>query len=250
MALVQFKYGSRAGESVPLEKDKTIVGRHKTCDCVIMHPMVSRKHFCVERNAGKFFLVDLESGNGTLVNGSRVTWVELSDGDNIQVGPFTLVFSSSEPSRVDTPVEEVADSTSGYESRGFDANHERIYPREYLAGIAHFNRRRYYEAHEVWEEIWLRSEGDTKTFYQMLIQAAVGLHHYEHGNARGGRGMHRNVNEKRARLGDQFMSLEISKFVRQFNEFFADLVDLGLEAAPGEERARPLIVLDDVAVDD
>src|SRR5262249_48291261 len=96
MALVQFKYGSRAGESVALEKDKTIVGRHKSCDCVIMHPMVSRKHFCVERNAGKFFLVDLESGNGTLVNGNRVSWVELNDGDNIQVGPFTLVFLTSE----------------------------------------------------------------------------------------------------------------------------------------------------------
>src|SRR5262249_24015941 len=116
MALVQFKYGSRAGENVLLEKDKTIVGRHKSCDCVIMHPMVSRKHFCLERSAGKFFLVDLGSGNGTLVNGSRVSWVELNDGDNIQVGPFTLVFLSSDSPKVDSS-REVVESTSNGESR-------------------------------------------------------------------------------------------------------------------------------------
>jgi len=249
MALVQFKYGSRAGESVALEKDKTIVGRHKSCDCVIMHPMVSRKHFCVERNAGKFFLVDLESGNGTLVNGNRVSWVELNDGDNIQVGPFTLVFLTSEPRQSDA-ASKAPEPAKIDEASGFDANHERVYPREYLAGIAHFNNRRYYEAHEVWEEIWLRSEGDTKTFYQMLIQAAVGLHHYERGNARGGRGMHRNVNEKCARLADQFMSLDVTEFVRRFNEFFDDLVDRGIEAAPDEEKSRPQIVLNDVSVDD
>ncbi|HEY6329060.1 MAG TPA: DUF309 domain-containing protein, partial [Blastocatellia bacterium] len=56
------------------------------------------------------------------------------------------------------------------------------YPRQYSDGIIHFNSRRYYEAHEVWEEVWLESTGTEKLFYQMLIQSAVGLHHYERGN--------------------------------------------------------------------
>ena len=117
------------------------------------------------------------------------------------------------------------------------------YPREYLEGIEHFNARRYFEAHEVWEEIWLRSEGETKLFYQMLIQAAVGLHHYERGNARGGRGMHNRVVEKLQLLPSFFMSLDLSDFAGQFRDFFADLIERNNEAAPPADKPRPSIHL-------
>src|SRR5204862_3147329 len=89
------------------------------------------------------------------------------------------------------------------------------YPREYLQGIEDFNAGRYFDAHEIWEEIWLRSSGDTKLFYQMLIQAAVGLHHYERGNARGARGMNTNVTDKLGRLPSAYMSLDLVEFARQ-----------------------------------
>lgn len=124
-----------------------------------------------------------------------------------------------------------------------DAEHRRIYPREYIEGIEHFNARRYFEAHEVWEEIWLRSAGDTKLFYQMLIQAAVGLHHYERGNARGGRGMHRRVVEKLQLLPSFYMSLDLAAFSEQFRSFFADLIENNIEAAPQAGRPRPCICL-------
>src|ERR1044072_8002816 len=105
-----------------------------------------------------------------------------------------------------------------------DAERERTYAREYIEGIEHFNARRYFEAHEIWEEIWLRSAGDTKLFYQMLIQAAVGLHHYERGNTRGGRGMHNRVVEKLQLLTSFYMSLDMADFSEQFRNFFAVLI--------------------------
>jgi predicted metal-dependent hydrolase len=129
------------------------------------------------------------------------------------------------------------------DTKPIDAEHERIYPREYIEGIEHFNARRYFEAHEIWEEIWLRSSGDTKLFYQMLIQAAVGLHHYERGNTRGGRGMHKRVVEKLQLLPSFYMSLDLADFSEQFKNFFADLIEDNIEAAPPADKPRPCIYL-------
>jgi len=52
-------------------------------------------------------------------------------------------------------------------------------------GLDHFNAREFFEAHEVWEEIWLREPEPEKTFLQGLIQLAAAFHHYGRGNCRG-----------------------------------------------------------------
>jgi uncharacterized protein len=245
MPSVIFNSGPRTGEKLVIEKDITTFGRHYSCDCELTHPTVSREHFRIERAGGKFLLVDRESGNGTFANGERVSWVELKDGDRIQAGPFMMIFKSDgEPvSRAASKDEASSDNHVDEKHPCFDERHRAVYPREYLEGVEHFNNRRYYDAHEVWEEIWLRSEGETKLFYQMLIQAAVGLHHYERGNARGARGMYKNVVEKIERLPYCFMSLDVADFSRQYKTFFAVLIESGSEAPPPETKPRPLIRL-------
>jgi hypothetical protein len=52
-------------------------------------------------------------------------------------------------------------------------------------GLEHFNSRRFFEAHEVWEEIWLVEAEPEKTFLQGLIQLAAAYHHYVRGNPSG-----------------------------------------------------------------
>ncbi|MFZ3331003.1 MAG: DUF309 domain-containing protein [Candidatus Acidiferrales bacterium] len=52
-------------------------------------------------------------------------------------------------------------------------------------GLAHFNARRFFEAHEVWEEIWLTEDEPERTFLQGLIQIAAAFHHYRRGNPEG-----------------------------------------------------------------
>jgi uncharacterized protein len=245
MPFVRFKTGSRKGEVVALDDNKIVFGRHLTCHCVLNHPTVSREHFFIERTAGKFLAVDNESGNGTLVNSERITWVELQDGDEIQAGPFVLKYRISESDDdiednlpLQKPVNELQVQKTGGEQE-FD------YPVEYLNGIKYFNARKYFEAHEAWEEIWLHSSGEAKLFYQMIIQAAVALYHYERKNPRGVRGMYNNVMEKLDRLPASFMSLNLEDFARQLKTFFAELLENDHENAFALDKPHPMIHLSD-----
>ncbi len=56
---------------------------------------------------------------------------------------------------------------------------------DFRAGINHFNSKRYFDAHEAWEKLWLEA-GPEKLFLQGLIQIAVGFFHIENGNLDGG----------------------------------------------------------------
>lgn len=59
------------------------------------------------------------------------------------------------------------------------------YDPRYLAGIEHFNVCDFFEAHEVWEDLWKDDQGPSRKFYQGLIQVAVCLYHFGNGNIRG-----------------------------------------------------------------
>jgi predicted metal-dependent hydrolase len=243
MASLVFDSGPQTGERILLEKGKVTFGRSKLCDFVLTHPTVSREHFHVERNNGKLFLVDHGGENGTFVNSERISWIELKDGDTIRAGPFTMIFKKDEIQAEMAERPDEREAQSGTLPPASELIAIEFYPREYLRGIEDFNAGRYFDAHEIWEEIWLRSSGDTKLFYQMLIQAAVGLHHYERGNARGARGMHANVTDKLGRLPPVFMSLDLVDFARQFKLALCELIDNADEAAPGESMHRPRITL-------
>ncbi len=56
---------------------------------------------------------------------------------------------------------------------------------QFQRGVAHFNAREFFEAHEVWEEIWLAVPEPEKTFLQGMIQIAAAFHHHGRGNMRG-----------------------------------------------------------------
>ncbi|MGB0036326.1 MAG: DUF309 domain-containing protein [Candidatus Acidiferrales bacterium] len=56
---------------------------------------------------------------------------------------------------------------------------------KFQRGLDHFNAREFFEAHEVWEEIWLVEAEPEKTFLQGLIQIAAACHHYCRGNPSG-----------------------------------------------------------------
>jgi predicted metal-dependent hydrolase len=52
-------------------------------------------------------------------------------------------------------------------------------------GIDNFNARRFWEAHESWETLWLEAESDLRRFLQGLIQIAAAYHHVQRGTYRG-----------------------------------------------------------------
>jgi len=59
---------------------------------------ISRKHAEIRRENDRYYLIDLESRNGTLVNGSRVARVEIRDRDKIKIGEYTLDFMAPDGS--------------------------------------------------------------------------------------------------------------------------------------------------------
>lgn len=54
-------------------------------------------------------------------------------------------------------------------------------------GVDEFNRGYFFEAHDIWEELWRGACGPREPFYQGLIQIAVGFYHLRNDNRRGAR---------------------------------------------------------------
>lgn len=84
--------GQSTGRIVPLRLQVTTVGRDPSSNIILKDDGVSRSHakFLVYDDK-KAHLVDLESTNGTFVNGRRIDAVELSEGDRIQIGPDVVI---------------------------------------------------------------------------------------------------------------------------------------------------------------
>jgi diguanylate cyclase (GGDEF)-like protein len=83
--------GRMVGQVLPLRKNKMILGRGVDCDLMIEDPGISRRHarlVCIPEGAVQ--IIDLDSTNGTYVNGRRIQAQNLSDGDKIQLGPGTI----------------------------------------------------------------------------------------------------------------------------------------------------------------
>ncbi len=58
-------------------------------------------------------------------------------------------------------------------------------PAAVLKGIAEFNRREFFEAHETLEDVWAEENGGLRIFYQGVIQIAVACCHVQRGNYEG-----------------------------------------------------------------
>ena len=92
-------------------------------------------------------------------------------------------------------------------------------------GIDLFNAGRFFDCHEVWEEVWKRSSGAEKLFYQGMIQAAVAILHAERGNPRGARSTWDKARAKLERLPAEHMGIALGElraavdaFVKAANE--------------------------------
>lgn len=82
--------GLGAGRLVPIDSS-LVVGRSRNADVRVADDGVSRTHCRVTRIGTKVIVEDLDSRNGTMVNGTKVMRAELSAGDRIQLGPDLII---------------------------------------------------------------------------------------------------------------------------------------------------------------
>lgn len=80
MANYGFLIPTGGGEDLPLRKDEVLIGRRDTCDIVLRFPNVSGQHCKLLLEQGYWIVEDLNSQNGTKVNGVRVTRKRLDPG--------------------------------------------------------------------------------------------------------------------------------------------------------------------------
>ena len=91
-ALVIRSGGGRTGETYPLDRDQTTIGRSPDCDIFLDDVTGSRRHAIVARGDAGFTIEDLGSLNGTFLNRSRIERGALDNGDEVQIGKYRLTF--------------------------------------------------------------------------------------------------------------------------------------------------------------
>jgi uncharacterized protein len=89
-----------------------------------------------------------------------------------------------------------------------------------MRGVELFNQRRFFECHEVWEEIWKPSTGETRRLYQGLIQAAAALHHAHRGNRAGALSVWSKAKAKLELSAGQHRGLSIERLRTELKYYF------------------------------
>jgi ABC-type multidrug transport system ATPase subunit len=85
--------------TLPRIEGAAILGRDDTCDIVLSAPSVSRHHAVIRCNGDVCEISDLDSSNGTFVNGVRIRKSPLRDGDTIWIGGIQIYFDRSKLTR-------------------------------------------------------------------------------------------------------------------------------------------------------
>jgi len=75
-----------------LRGDFVFIGRAPSNHVVVDHPAVSAQHALLLRVRDAYWLMDLNSTNGTHINGQLFTYGELKDGDKVRFGSVVAVF--------------------------------------------------------------------------------------------------------------------------------------------------------------
>ena len=104
----------------------------------------------------------------------------------------------------------------------------------YLDGIQLFNDHEFFEAHEVWEDVWHMAYGIKHSFYQGLIQAAVALEHYRRGNPRGVLSLSKSYPPKFRDVPERFMGLDVRRFLGEMARVLAPVVTMNPLPEKGE----------------
>lgn len=115
------------------------------------------------------------------------------------------------------------------------------YPAQYLEGLRHFNRREFFESHEVLEELWQETHDERRKFYQGLIQAAVALHHFENGNLGGARKVYLSARNYLGAYPPEYEGLSVIDLVVALDLCFEQLGEAADPYAEGVTLQETLV---------
>lgn len=126
MPVLILKYKDNVLKEYELEKGKPLnIGRRENNDVIIASLVVSGDHAKLDYTSSGYLLTDLQSKNGTYVNGRRVDACYLNNGDQISIGKHTLLFQCKpgevSPGEIDSGMDRTIlmddDSVSNFQAK-------------------------------------------------------------------------------------------------------------------------------------
>ena len=94
MATVTVIFGGQEQQTVQLDKPRVVAGREPVCEIHIDNLGISRQHCAFVARGDAFLIQDLNSSNGTFVNGRKVSEHFLNNDDEVMIGKYTLKFKN------------------------------------------------------------------------------------------------------------------------------------------------------------
>jgi pSer/pThr/pTyr-binding forkhead associated (FHA) protein len=88
-----------SGKVLPVSGPSTVIGRASDCQIVLKSAEVSKRHCRILIQDGNVEVEDLESVNGTLVNGKPIRRVRLHNGDTLEVGDHSFSVKVFRPAK-------------------------------------------------------------------------------------------------------------------------------------------------------
>lgn len=110
----------------------------------------------------------------------------------------------------------------------------------YRRGVELFNTRNFYDAHEVWEDVWRETNGPEKKFLQGLIQVAVAFHHHSTGNVVGACSLLARARKNLAQYPESYLGIRVAVLLESTGHWRSSL--LAGESAPAFPRLDPVDV--------
>lgn len=114
------------------------------------------------------------------------------------------------------------------------------YDERYLKGVDLFNNEDFFEAHEVWEDLWHATRGEARDFIQGLIQVTSAFHHLRNGNMRGARILHDSGVQLLGPYGDRYMGLDLKKLRAEFDAALSGILEPPVDQLAGRGHAGPV----------
>ncbi len=103
MAVLQLLKGQTPGQVFALDRESSVLGRHPDCDIVLDVQAVSRQHAKILRTGADFYVEDMESRNGTFVNGEKIAERRLlRDNDRLKICNLLFTFRLYPPGLSDS----------------------------------------------------------------------------------------------------------------------------------------------------
>ncbi|MFM7364844.1 MAG: DUF309 domain-containing protein [Cuspidothrix sp.] len=113
-----------------------------------------------------------------------------------------------------------------------------IMPEEFWQGIEQFNAGQFYACHDILEALWIDSIEPDKTFYQGILQIAVGLYHLGNHNQRGAMILLGEGSNRLRRYLPTYGDINVEALFTQSLELLKTLQQHSLEPIPNNQLAK------------